>query len=349
MACAKACLRKYYLRYEVGIERNRVAEPLRIGTAFHIGLEERANGKSLDDFVAIATAGYAEVPRWAQDDDEALDDWLTERETVAAMLAGYHWRWQDERITVVKNEMSFSLPVLNPATGAASTFWTRRGKIDKIVVDEDGATVLMEHKTCSEDLSVDSDYWMKLRIDHQISGYVDAGIALGNDIRDVLYDCARKPEISPMKIPELDADGVKIVLDRSGERVRTKDGKKWRESGDAKEGYFLQTRRESPQEFGARLLADMGERPEFYFARRRIPRLDTDLEDYRQELWDQAADLRERRRNGRWYRNTNACAMMGKCTYFDLCTNNVKVDENNVPDGFRLLADVHPELGGTKP
>lgn len=342
MATAKTCLRKYQLRYEVGIDRDRTAQPLRMGSAFHLGLEARAAGKTLDEAVAIATAQYQEVPAWVRDDD-GLHEWMTERETVATMLAGYYWRWQGDGIEVLCNEQSFSLSILNPETGCPSTYWRRCGKIDKVIRKADGRLAVMEHKTCSESIDPDSDYWKKLRIDHQISGYMDAAKRLGHDVEDVLYDVVRKPEIEPRLIPVLDENGMKIVMDQNGQRVLNKNGTP-RQSASKEDGFVMSQRRETPAEFGARLLDDMGQRPDFYFARRDIPRLESDLADYRQELWDQAADLRERRRTGRYYRNTAACGLMGRCQYFDICTNGIDANRMDVPDGFVLLTDVHPEL-----
>jgi hypothetical protein len=99
--------------------------------------------------------------------------------------------------------------------------------------------------------------------------------------------------MAPRLVPLTDAEGAKIVLDREGNRVRTKDGKKWRESGSEGDGYTLQVRKETPDEFFERLRADIASRPTFYYAREEIPRLSADLEDCREELWQQQQDIRE--------------------------------------------------------
>jgi len=116
-----------------------------------------------------------------------------------------------------------------------------------------------------------------------------------------------------------------------------------RQTSDTKLEYTLTTRRESPEEWGERLLADMAERPEWYFARREIPRLEGDLDEFRAEVWQQAHLLRECRNNNWWFRNVafNTC---GHCEYKDLCLGGITVDPAHPPAGFMVMADVHPEL-----
>jgi hypothetical protein len=206
----------------------------------------------------------------------------------------------------------------------------------------------MEHKTASDDLEPDSDYWKRLRIDQQISAYYIAARAKGHDIQTVLYDVTRKPEIGPLQIPLLDGDGFKIVLDAAGERVRTKDGKKWRESGDKEQGWVLQCRIQTAREFGERLTADIAARPDYYYRRQEIPRLDKDIEEFRYELWQMQQQMRDSQKGGRWFRNTSSCIGFGRCPYFDICTNGRDVSEST-PEGFVRVENIHPELETGEP
>lgn len=350
MSTRKACARKHYIAYELGVRPDYGARPLRMGAAIHIGIDQRAQGASENAAIWNAVASYQEMPAWANT-DELQREWINEGETVARLLKGYFARWgccdgQPLGVgvaSVVASEMAFDLPIRNPDTGGCSTVFRLAGKIDKIVILEDGRLAVMEHKTCSEDLGPESDYWRRLRIDQQISTYILAARQLGYDVETVLYDVIRKPEISPRQIPVLDGDGVKIVLDAQGNRVRTKDGKKWRESGDAAAGYTLQQRREEPHEFGERLTADIESRPEFYFARKEIPRLESDLAEFEAELWQIQQEIRESQKHGRHFRNTNQCLVFGKCPYFGPCTDGVDLAEH-LPAGFVRVADIHPEL-----
>lgn len=307
--CFKKCPRKHFYAYELGIRPERSATPLRMGAAIHLGLDRFGKGDPISLAIATAVAGYEEAPPWA-DDDEKLAEWMTEREKVAELLAGYFWRWSDDLTiaAVVESEHVFTLPIPNPDTGKTTPVFSRAGKRDKIVRLEDGRMAVMEHKTCSEDLSPDSDYWRRLRIDEQISEYVVTARLEGHDVSTVVYDVIRKPSIAP-----------KIVDRKSG-------------------------RRETPQEYGARLRTDIRERPEFYFARREIPRLDADLLEHAAELWQIQQTIREAQKSGRWFRNTGACLMMGRCEYLDICHQGLDVASGTLPSGFRRVTNIHEEL-----
>lgn len=352
LSCLKTCKRKHLFRYEFGVRPESEANYFRIGGSFHRGIELRRTGivswagPIQDDATAIehAVSQYETVnPAW---DDERVYDWMIEREIVANMLAGYFWRWNGNDVIaeVVATEQPFEIEIRNPETGKSTPSFKLAGKIDGIVRLTDGRLAIHEIKTTGDDITVGSDYWSKLRIDSQISTYFHAAKVLGYDVQTILYDVAKKPAIRPSRVPILDENGMKIVLDAAGQRVMTKDGKKWRESGDAAQGYELQTRRETPAEFGARFLADITARPDHYFQRQEIPRLDADIQEFEQELWDQQLDLRQTQRTNRWYRNTNACSGFGVCEYAQLCWNGIEVTREHPPTGFVAVADLHPEL-----
>jgi len=333
LSAYKACPRKHYLSYELGIRPIGTAPPLRIGSAVHAGLEARLRGDNDSDALAKAVA--------------TLDGF--EREMVVAMLNGYWWMWQAAAVApeirvdeVIAVELPFSVPIRNPDTNRVAARVQFAGKIDAIVRLGDGRLAVMEHKTTSDDLEPTSDYWTRLRLDHQISGYMIAARELGYDVQTVLYDVLRKPGMRPIQVPILDADNVKVVLDSAGERVRTKDGKKWRESADKDAGYVLQAREETPEEYGTRAWADIEGTPLRYFARQQVPRLDSDLREFRFELWSQHKQMAEARKHGRWFRNTAQCFGFGRCQYLSICANGISTD--TVPAGFEQVANVHQEL-----
>lgn len=356
----KTCARKHLISYELGIRPESDAKALRLGGAVHLGLDRKCKGDDQDAAITAATACYEVLPPWASN-DEAVGEWMCERETVAALLAGYFWRWGDDdslanQVTgvaeVIASELAFELPIRNPDTGKATPTFRVAGKIDKIVRLADGRLAVMEHKTCGESIEPESDYWKRLRIDQQISLYMLAARELGHEVHTVLYDVIRKPAIRPTQIPLLDEKGLKIVLDAQGNRCLKENIKKNGEPGaghgepyqaaNAEKGWALQTRTETPAEYGERLLADITQRPDFYFARAEIPRLTADLLEFRYELWQQALAIRETQKTGRHFRNTNACTLMGRCQYFEQCTSSH--DWNTVPTGFVRVPDVNPEL-----
>ncbi len=222
MTSFKTCPKKHFFEYELGIRPEKERVPLRMGSAIHLGLEYRAKGCSPSDAIGVAVEGYNQPPQWCQA-EEQLFDWWVEREKVARLLAGYFWYWEQEgmweEFEIVEAEGSFSLPLTNPETGRSTPSFQLGGKRDKIIRSMSGAVKLMEHKTCSEDLGVDSDYWKRLRIDQQISLYTVAARSQGHDIESILFDVIRKPSIRPSQIPLLDDDGLKVVLDGDGGEV----------------------------------------------------------------------------------------------------------------------------------
>lgn len=342
MACAKTCLRKHFYQYEMGMRKDRQSTPLRMGTVVHDGLDRMAQGEPVDDAIHLATSLYDDVPAWVQTDDD-VHDWECERVVVAELMRGYANHYHTSEVAeYVATEMTFNMPLVDPGTNEPSR-WCVAGKIDKIVRLADGRLAMVEHKTTGESIEPESDYWKRLSIDQQISLYYLAAHHVGYPVETVIYDVIRKPSIRPSQVPLLDDDGVKIVLDASGQRVRNGNGA-WRQSADSKLGYALQSRAETPSEFGQRLADDIATRPEFYYARREIPRLNADLDEFAFELWQMAQILGDCKDHGRWPRNTAACIHPYRCEYTELCFYGYK-PEDRVPPGFAIVPKLHPELG----
>ena len=300
LSTLRRCPRQHYYRYELGLARIRTADALRMGSAFHHGME--LYNQAVDPALAIDNAieGYASLPVWADP-----FDWQVEREVVRQLLTGHFWRYQNDNITVLAAEQSFELPLVNPQTGSRSRRFVLAGKIDGIVRLPDGRVAVLEYKTAGEDIGPDSEYWLRLRSDPQISMYVWAARALGYDAATVLYDVSRKPTIRPRSKPQP----------------------------------------ETPDQYSARLLEDMGERPDYYFQRREIPRLEDELADFQLELWQQAKQLLDSRRGSRWFRNVQRFTC-SHCDFAELCLNGVRLNVASVPAGYQVLSNVHPELHG---
>ncbi|HUU94345.1 MAG TPA: hypothetical protein VM487_01280, partial [Phycisphaerae bacterium] len=116
-----------------------------------------------------------------------------------------------------------------------------------------------------------------------------------------------------------------------------------RQTGDSELGYVLQAREETPEEFGKRLLDDVGERPEFYLARREVPRLEDDLRLFQADVWQQAKYLMWCRRSGHWFASPSRFTCPW-CDYADLCLQSIQVADGQVPVGYTRVDDPHPEL-----
>lgn len=333
----KRCRRRHWYEYEQRLRPEEESKALRMGSAVHAGLDVIKTGGSNDSALDAVDVFYATIP-------EAADEWTweIERTTVLCLVSGWAWRWGDRGgLDVIASESKFQMPLRNPATGAATPNFDLAGKQDGIV-RLDSRKAVLEHKTCSEDIDESSGYWQRLQMDCQISLYVHAARESGQDVSGVLYDVIRKPTIRPEGVPITDDDGVKIVLDQAGQRVRTKDGKKWRETGSTADGWVLQSRKQTPAEWGEKLTADIAARPDYYYARREIARLDSEIEEAMEELWDVQKTLAEAKLRGRWYRTVSrdTCPY---CPFFGICSSKTDV-ETTVPLGFVRVDDPHQEL-----
>jgi hypothetical protein len=217
------------------------------------------------------------------------------------------------------------------------------GKIDGIVKMEDGRLAVKETKLFGDDIGPDAELWRRMRIDHQVSLYMTAARRLGYPVDTVLYDVARKPTIKPSMIAVLDELGAKVVLDRYGVRVRTAKGD-YRQTGDADKGYTLQQRQMTPDEWGDKLSSDIAERPDFYFQRIEVPRLDQDLTEYQAEIWEIQQAIRAAQKSGHWFRTVSK-QTCDWCSYFDICASGKAITADSAPpEGFVFLSDLHPEL-----
>ena len=330
---ARACAMLHHIRYELGIRSRREEAAPKFGHLFHGGLEAwwRAWAESPENRLELALAAVA------------VEADAFERVTGEELLRGYHYRWIDEPYDVIAVEQEFVGPLRNPETGRMSTTWRLAGKLDVLVRDRrDGLAKLVEHKTSGVDVTPGSEYWKRLRMDGQVSVYYEGASFLGYDVAACVYDVVFKPTIRPGVVPLTDEDGVKIVLDGAGDRVRTKNGKKWRETADAELGYVLQVRDETPEEYRVRLVEAIAENPARYYQRGDVVRLEEEMRDAMADVWQTAQIIRENARANRHARNPDACVRYGRtCEFFPVCTGEASLDD---PSLYVQLPSVHPEL-----
>jgi len=98
---------------------------------------------------------------------------------------------------------------------------------------------------------------------------------------------------------------------------------------------------ETHEEFEERLAADALARPEFYYGRKMVPRMDSELLEYAKELWDQAQAIGEAMTKNRHFRNSGACMNYGRaCEYLGICSGHDTPDS----DKWKQRETVHEEL-----
>lgn len=339
---ARACRRRHYLQYALGYRPAETAEQLRFGTLLHLGLEAWWKAVRASDDVGGAPREFWLAAAQKALTEQPVDD--IELAKLQVLLTGYHLRWADEaqHYEVLGVETKFEGPLVNPVTKAESRTWKLAGKLDVLVRDRrDGLVRVVEHKSSSEDVSPGSDYWRRLKMDGQVSVYFEGGRLLGHEVYAVLYDVVGKLQHKPSQVPVLDEHGNKIVLDAQGERVRTAQGK-WRQTADTAQGYVLQTRPETPEEFQTRVAAAVAEAPERFFVRGEVHRLEQELADGLADVWQLAQSLRDEERNERFPRNPDACMQPGRtCPFFAACAGEASLEDQRL----YVRSDVtHPEL-----
>ncbi|MDP2270896.1 MAG: PD-(D/E)XK nuclease family protein [Archangium sp.] len=334
---ARACRRRHYLRYTLGYRSAEDAHSLRFGTLLHLMLEAWWMAVKRGDSVDIWLYAAQEILAEQQVD-------IIDRLKLQVLLTGYHFRWADEAAfyEVLGVELQFEGPLVNPVTGRQSQLWKLAGKLDVLVRDRrDGLVRVVEHKSSSEDVSAGSDYWRRLKMDGQVSVYFEGGRILGHEVYAVLYDVIGKLRHDFVQVPLLDELGNKIVHNAQGERVRTGAGK-WRQTGDKDQGFTLQTRLETPEEFQQRIAGVIAEAPEKYFTRGEVHRLEQELADGITDVWQLGQSLRDEEIAERFPRNPDACMQPGRtCPFFAACAGEASLDDQRL---YVRSDVVHPEL-----
>lgn len=310
---ARSCLRKYAYAYEQGYRSLLEAGTVRFGKLVHLGLEAWLRTWFLGHVLAAIELANADV--W-------------ERARARALLIGYSMRWKHdpEEYETIEVEPKFDAILAHPRSSRAKTIRVG-GKLDGVLGVLSGPQgkkvqvekLLIEHKTSSEDIRPGSDYWRRLRMDAQISLYYDGARSLGHEVVGCLYDVIGKPTLRPLKATPVES------------RKYTKEGKLYANQRDVDE---------TADEYEARLLEAIAEDPDRYYQRAIVVRLDGELDDSRLDAWQTARLLREPYRP----RNPDACMQFGHaCAYLPVCSGEARLDDQT---RFRLLPDVHPELGG---
>ena len=372
--CFKNCPMRYYYRYILGLTPIEDTDSLRVGTNYHRIQEiadaepggvcecmiDNSKGMGEDPCVLCDSAGYN--PQDPMDAvirhlnerystpplSKTVEEWETERITLLYTLVGYRWWYeqQDEGYEVESLEQSFDIPLLSPLSGAKLKA-RLRGKIDKVFAAGSNRFV-HDYKSTSKSIDPDSTFWAHLTLDTQTRLYTYAAKQLGLGMCGVLYDAWHKPGIKPKKLSQADSKKFVATGEYCGEEFEVhREGPDEGAVGDdfwyintklaviepgAKPGTFAI--RETPEMFGARLLQDITQRPEFYFARKEIVHQSNDIEAFQWELFNIYHSIRQMKLRKQWWRNEAACEATYKCAYLDFCYNHINLGPDDVPDNF---------------
>ena len=245
LATFRRCPREWHYRYQIGREPLAVSKALETGKSIHAALGAYHRG----------------------------EEWELADPVQRAMLLGYIARWRESGYTIERTDVPF---VFELEDGVEVN-----GEIDALAHDQNGAKLIMEHKTTSEDISPGSPYWRRvLMVDAQVSTYIRAARSLGYS--HVVYDVLRKPALR-------------------------------------------QTHKENPEQFHARVLEDIGKRPEYYYQRAIVVRLENERDDYVRDVMGTVRLMQV----GATPRNVDSCFKFGsECAFFSVCTGEVSIDDS---------------------
>lgn len=248
-------------------------------------------------------------------------------------MRGYDVRWSasQSQFEVLGVEETISSDLWNPATERKSRSFRTAGKLD-VRARCNGRAIIIDHKTCSEDISEpDATYWRQLIVESQLSHYMLLEWMNGRKADGGLWDVVRKPDISPRKLSAADLKQAIHSRIYFGAELFNDDIDALQRDG-----------RESLWMYEARLAHDCTtERPERYFQRRAIPRLDDEIFEYASELWDHGQEMLHVRATERHSRNSGACMNYGRaCTFLGICSGHDSPDSGK----WRKKQKVHSEL-----
>jgi hypothetical protein len=367
MRAFRACARYHHLNYVERLESVDDDEGVAIafGNAGHRVLETWWGNLHRSD---LADGDLLRMCLMQCDADDEIRDTLTEHQRAAlkAVIAGYHLRWYEAslRYDVLHVEVAFRTVLRNPATGRPLKGWDQGGKMDVIVRDrESGQVLVIEHKFSGEDVSPGSVYWQRLRVDGQISIYLDGARTLGYDVAGCIYDVIARPAQKPKKATPIErreytkGKGCKVCRVKAGEQGRgylelsggrvpcaaCTESPGWEEAPRLYKDQRLED--ETPAEYGIRVAEAIAENPLGYFGRGDVVRFDEEAEDARLDVYETVLAMRESMRTGRAPRNTDACTRLyGRvCPFLSICSREASLDD---PAKYRRREHQHPELVG---
>lgn len=325
---AHRCFREYKYRY-VDLMKGRGRNvALEFGSLFHLGLNEwwRCTGPeslsadawaravALDPEIRLQAALHA--VRQPSKHDARVDPF--ELVKAESLLAGYTARWGGEGYETLAVEKRFALPLDGGEL---------RGSIDAIARKGD-RVYNIEHKTTSSDISPGSPYWHHVvALDSQVSTYDAASRAMGYDVRGTLYDVIRKPEFAPMKAtPEESRKYTKPTKAEPVPRLYANQ----RETD------------ETPEEFRDRLVEDIIARPDWYFQRQTIVRLDHDNEEHARDVAQTAQMIANATERNAWPRSPKACERYRRwCSYHPVCSGEASLTDGTL---YEKKTSQHEEL-----
>lgn len=322
MNCLLECPRKHYYKYELGIEKLEKSQALSIGSAWADFKQRWREGVPADEAIEKTVAD--------QKDTTNLNIPM-----FVAMAAAYNECYGDRDLySHIYPEVEFKRE-LDELPGNFIAI----GRLDAICVAKSGEHVINEDKTTSQDITPGASYWDRTFFNVQILDYIYEVRLKGWDVRRVVYEVARKPKTERKIVPELDENGLKIVIeDATGQRALTKTGAPRQAAG---EGFTVKGRMETDEEYAARMKADILADPVRWFAQQDVFVTDDMLLEFaghrlccaRTIMANRAASKDLAKPAMAWPRNVDSMRCK-YCDYCGFCLHGWSADEELLPEGY---------------
>lgn len=264
-----------------------------------------------------------------------------DRVKLEEMIRGYAIRWGDPTETedVVAVEEFFECQLFDPKTGEDIPRQIMAGKMDSITRVEPGSprVRIWDGKTTSESLAEGSDLWARLTMDSQVSQYFILAAEAGWQPVEWVHDVVAKPQLALLSATP---DEAKKFKKRTKAQI---------EAGlDERDDSLLYAAQrlddETLDEYRGRVRADIEAKPDRYFARRVIQRLDHTLAEHLITLAEVAKAIEQPS-----YQSTSGCVQigLGSCPMLNVC--QAGGHPRDYPDQFHQVDDPHPELERSQP
>ncbi|KKK66955.1 hypothetical protein LCGC14_2958900, partial [marine sediment metagenome] len=313
----------------------------------------------MDAVIRHLNQAYAERPM-----SKTPEEWETERIILLYSLVGYNWYYSDLLADdeIVAQEIAFRIPLTSPISNRALPHVVIDGRIDKIL-KRGNKRLISDFKSTGSSLDSDSTYWSHLNLDTQTTLYP---FAIKSDYPDigVLLDVWHKPAIRPKNLTQADTKKFIETGEYFGEKFEIEMGcdlpqhtikvngaiaeiklgaepKPTKKNPDPVQAFAI---KETPEMYGARLLQDICDRPEYYFVQKPVARTDGDYKRFHIQLFNIYQTIRLMYKNSGWYGDESQCEAKFKCPYIPFCYNNITLKEGEIPDGFKRTYKIEDKI-----
>ncbi len=224
-----------------------------------------------------------------------------------AVVRGYraYWGDPDRQVDVEKTDVPFQI-MIDPTIMVVGEFDAKGVRKDT------KKKTIVEHKSTSEDITMGSAYWNKVAlVDSQVTSYLLASRIMGWGEVEVLYDVLLKSTMKRQFATPLEKRQYTKATKTQPSRLHA-DQREVDETED---------------EFEYRVLEDIFKRPEHYYQRGVVVRLEQDHAAHIKDVKGTVRLLQLARDMGENVpRNTDSCFKYGRpCDFYPVCSSGVDV------------------------